>query len=223
MARQQNLGLFRTMVLGALVLGTVMFPVAQAANLRDLIKRAPELYMPSQLIPGHKATFTVRGQAGQQVRVVVSATQSGATLPNGVALQVGKSVAEASGVIPASGVAALELTLPDSDDLLPGDMAYADAVLWTAENQADAQRAKVMQSTGLASGDNSLMVSEEADGGAMLVVPGDSSMTQVMRAVSTMSAASDPRKRQLIDDGTINQSRPLDRMLNIQPSNPTGF
>lgn len=221
MIKLGRLALLGVTLAGYMVINSVDAPVSQGASLRDLIKRAPELYLPSQLIPGKKATFTVKGQVGQSVRVVVSSTQSGATLPNGISLQTGKPVVEATTVIPQSGVASVELTLsPESEDLIPGDLAYVDAVVWRAETMADAQRAQIMTP----GGENSLAVAEEADAGAMLVVPGDSSMTRMIRAVTTLGEAnSDPRKRQLLDDGTINQNRPIDRTLNVAPASQTGF
>lgn len=201
-----------------LFLGLSTLATSHAAKLSDLIKQTPKLYLPSQVVAGQPAAFTVQGKPGRSVKLILSPMPDGAELPDGTALKVGKPIVEKSGTIPASGVLELKVDIP-SDSSLLGDKQFAEALIWSDSEQSDIEIADVVEHSGLRTGNNAIPVGIASDGGTMLVVPGDPGITNLLRSVSTMNdIGNDSRKRQLIDDGNINRKRLIDQNLITTPN-----
>lgn len=192
---------------------------ANALKLSDLVKKSPEVYLPSQLLPGEPATFTVKAKPGQFVKLILSSYAQGLELDNGVALRVGTPTVEGGATVPESGVVEITVTIPDSYEVL-GDKQFVEAVVWSNPDQSDAQVSKVVDNSGLTTQSNYVAIGTPADPGATLVMPGgDANMTNLFRSVTTLNdVGKDPRKKQLLDDGAINRNRQLDRNLNAGPS-----
>lgn len=199
----------------ALVCAPFLSQPSHARSLRDLIKRQPELYLPSQIVPGQKASFTVRGKAGQAVKVILSSANEGLTLPDGRELRLGKPSLEATGLIPETGVLELEMAVPENYELF-GEYQYVEAITWHPDNAEQVEVAQIIQNSGIPGGDNVIEVNEPADGGYTMVLPGDAGVASVLRSIGQMNDVSgDERKKKLIDDGAINRERQIDRTLGI--------
>ena len=193
---------------------------AYAGRLSDSIKRPPQLYLPSQLLPGQQAVFTVKAKAGQHVTLILSTQSSGYTLPDGRPLSIGDPVVEQSTVVPETGVATFALDLPDSIGD-PGMKRYVEALVWTQEDLSDAERAEVFNThIGGVTEDNSVEVGVAADGGTTMFLPaGNTAMGGLIRGITALGETNgSDRKKQLIDTGAINKDRQLDRTLNLMPS-----
>jgi hypothetical protein len=201
-----------------LLLGCAVVLPAQAAKLSDLVKRPSELYLPTQLIPGKTANFTLKAKAGQSYMLIISSESKGTTLPNGMALRVGKPTVQEKGVIPASGVLSIPVQVPDDIDKL-GTEQFVEAVVWTEPAQEDGKAAIIIEHTGNMSDKNTVLVGAEPDGGHFMIMPGDSGMSSLFRSLDTMSnVGGDPRKKELLYNGEINRQRQLDQNLNSFPT-----
>ena len=197
-----------------LVIGlAVLMPMsAHALKLSDLIKKPPQLFVPSQVIPGTEASFTLQGKAGKSYLLMLSARSQGKELPNGTALRVGKSQVEQEGVIPESGVVEIKVMIPDK--VASYEKQYVEAVVWSQPDMSDAEPADVVTSVTTQNANNLVLVGKHADPGSTLIVPGDPSVSGIFRSLGTMGdVAKDPRKQTLVDDGRINRNRQLDRNL----------
>ncbi len=192
---------------------------AQALKLSDLVKQPPTLYLPTRVVPGQKAVFTLKGKPGKNVKVILSSSSRGLTLPNGTELRVGAPIAQAEGVIPSSGVLELQLPMPGEDEIT-SDKEYVEAFVWSAPDQSDAESAVFVEHSGLKTENNAVNVGYEADPGNTMLIPGgDPTIGSLMRSINTLNdIGDDPRKKQLVDDGQINRSRRLDQNLNLSPS-----
>ncbi len=200
------------------LLGQSLLIPAHALRLSDLVKQKPEIYLPSQIIPGHSAVFTIKARPGSHIELFLSAQPNGKTFPSGLALRVGTPVVDQKAVMPAAGVMDLSVKIPGTSDQYE-DEEYVEAVVWTKPDQSDAQLATIINHSGEQTANNIIDVNDEPEHGKMLVVPGDSSMTSVLRSLNTLNDVSDdPRKRQLLDTGDINRGRQIDRALNNIPT-----
>lgn len=189
-----------------------------AAKLSDLVRKNPQLFLPSQIIPGKTAVFTVKGKPGQQIRLILSSTSKGTDLPNGLSLRVGRPTVEQTGVIPASGVLEMRIDTPEDYEAL-GEKQFVEAIVWSNPDQSDVKAADVIEHSGLVTDKNVVYVGEEAEAGSMMLVPGDMGMSNMLRSLGTLNdVKDDPRKRNLIDNGDINRKRLIDQTLNNKPN-----
>jgi len=203
-----------------LMTGISLCAVAGAFNLNDLVRQTPQLYLPSQILPGHQAVFTVKGKPGNQVTLILSGDTGDKVLPSGAHLHLGTTTVSEKAVIPASGVVEIPVAIPNDRNEL-GDVQYVEAVISSGPDQADGQPAQILDSNGHLATQNTVAVGTPPDKGHTLVIPGgDPTTTNLLRSVTTMyDVGNDPRKQQLLYDGDINRDRPLDQNLNM-PTNP---
>lgn len=210
---------FGPLVLLMMLTLCVFHSTAHAGRLSDLIKRPPQLYLPSQLLPRAQAVFTVKAKAGQHVTLMLSTQPSGYSLPDGRALNIGEPVVKEEMLVPETGVATFTIALPDSIGD-PGMKRYVEAIVWGQEDLSDAERAEVFNSTvGVAATDNSVEVGVPPSGGETMFLPsGNPAMGNLIRGISALGETTgNDRKKQLIDTGTINTDRQIDRTLNLTP------
>lgn len=212
------------MSVGVITTQAIVLPetlTAEAASLSDLIKRPAQLFVPSQLLPGESAEFTVRAKAGSSVEVIVSSVNAGQTLPNGKALRVGKPLVSATGVIPASGVLKLTLTVPKMVDM---DYQFVEAVVWRQPDKSDADVAQLVGAVDREGNPNLIAVGARSDKGGTMIMPmGDPQMASILRSMQVMDeTSSDERKRKLIDDGKIDRRRDIDKNLSRPASQQQG-
>jgi hypothetical protein len=216
MHRRSVVKTFGVLLASIFFLGTFFSPAAEALKLSDLVKQAPQLYLPSQLVPGQPATFTLKGKSGQNYELILSAESQGTKLPDGTALPVGKATVSQKGVLPASGVVEITVKVPDDEDAL-GDKQYVEAYVWMTADKSDAKLAEVIKNSGEKALENSIEVGTQPDHGNFLVLPGDSQVTNVMRSLDSLNQATqDPHKMDLLDTGDINRNRQIDQNLNLQ-------
>jgi hypothetical protein len=216
---KQHIGirLFSVIVLSLLVFGTTL-ATSDARRLSDLVKQPIRLFLPSQVIPGKSASFTLQAKAGQKYLLIISSRSEGAELPNGLAIGVGKPNVETTGTIPESGVVEIIVDVPEQLSTV-SDVQFVSAVVWSAEDLSDAQEAQVIDHSGTVASKNAVMIGTEPVRGATMIVPGDPNMSNVLRSLNIMNEVSgDPRKKQLIDDGSINRERLIDKNLQVAPS-----
>lgn len=216
---KKGIALKKRVILGLCLLmllaGVSMPAPSESASLKDLIKRPSELFLPTQIIPGRAAVFTLRGKPGQSYQFILSSMPHGTVLPNGVSLRVGKPTVEKTGVVPESGVVQIPVTLSE-EVAIPGERQFVDAVVWTRPDKSDAQPAQMIEHTGIPTSANAVVVVPEPDKGNMLLIPGDPGMSSLFRTLETLNQTStDPRKKELLYEGDIDRSRYLDR--NLQP------
>lgn len=192
--------------------------LAEAASLKDLLQRRPQLYLPSLLVSGKDAVFTVKARPGDSVHVILSSqNQGGGQLNNGQALRVGQPTWDAEAIVPESGVVQLTVRVPEDLDQRT-DLQFVEAVVTSSSGQAQ-QVADVIDSSGFPNSRNAVGVSAPSDTGQTLILPGDMNMSGIMRGITSLQdIGNDPRKRQLIDEGTINRGRLLDQNLNALPT-----
>ena len=207
-------------------------PVAHSRSLKDLIKRPPEVYLPSQIVPGRIATFTIRGKAGEHVQLLISPFNKGKqALASGQDLRVGEAFVKETAVIPDSGMLDLEVQIPTQHyvyrekqyvevivwDEVPastGDIAPVDGQDTAAETvKTNIRLAQMMNESG-PTDDNSVWVGEPADDGQTLIIPGGGEYTDVIRGLDQYNyVRGNERKKQLVDDGQINRDRDADKQL----------
>lgn len=205
---------FAVLILGGLLAtnlcGQIM-PQARASRLKDLIKKAPELYLPSQLLPNTVAKFTVKGQPGQKVLLMLSTQPQGYLLPNGMPLKIGEPNEAQEAVIPETGVVDIEMPMPDQIGE-PGLKRFIEAVLYNNADMSDAQVASAINpETGLP-GLNAVAVGAIAENTNPGILPGDAQTNQIFRSLTAFNEAqSDDRKKKLLDDGKINRDRANDQ------------
>lgn len=218
----KSIGLFCLFTLLSLFLNGS--PQAHAGSLKDLIKRPVQCFLPSQIVPGQSATFTLRGKPGQHVMLYLSPFSSTkTTLPNGQSLRAGKAFIEGNGIIPDNGTLEIKLDIPQEPDILR-DKQYVEAIVWqeSTDESGEIVRtnwgvAEMVNETG-PTAENMVYVGEKGDGGHTLIVPGSGEYVQVLRSLDQYNTISQSdRKKRLADDGAINRDRDLDRLLPITP------
>ena len=203
--------------LGLLTFWGAVAPTSQALTLSDLVKQPPQLYLPSQIIPGETATFTLKAKPGRHARLILSSSRKGVSLLNGFAMHTGKPTVEEEVIVPASGVVQIPIKMPKDPEIL-GDRQFIEAMVWSSPDQSDIQEAQLMGQSGTPTSDNKIVVGVEPDKGSVLILPGDNSMSGVLRSINSMAeVGNDPRKKQLLDNGDINRSRAIDQTLDLEP------
>ncbi|MBY0404845.1 MAG: hypothetical protein K2X66_13170 [Cyanobacteria bacterium] len=205
-----------SMVLSALTLSmnglTLPAQAGEVHNSRlsQLIKKKPNLYLPSRLLIGTDNKFTLQGPPGSSVILYLSSTFEGMKAPNGVALRVGSDNQQVSGVIPESGVLELVAPIPD-EEILVGKNLFVDAILWKDEEYRDMAVFDMVDSTGRRANENYISIAKASSGKGAFVMPNvpglPAGMMQQLNNLSDMSKNPSPAKKDLIYDGAINRSR----------------
>jgi hypothetical protein len=183
------------------------------SRLNSLIRRAPQLFLPSRLYLGQDNTLTLRGTPGSEVALYFSAEADGFTLPGGVALRVGEEHQTMQGTIGANGILTLTLPLP-KDEALEGRVLFLDAVSWQKADQSDVLRFEQLDATGRRTLENGVPIVKPADTArGPLLMPGMPGMsTDMLRQVTSFSdVMGDERKQQLIDQGKLDRNTLIDR------------
>jgi hypothetical protein len=183
------------------------------SRLNSLLIRKNDVYLPNRLTLGQEARFIVKAQPGSLVKLFVSAEGQGKILPNDVALRVGNDAQELSGTVPENGVLELKMDVP-KDPELEGRLVYVDAVAGTSE--ADLKPIDLVDATGRRTDENTLpMMAQVSSGGGPSVMPAMPGVSpQVFNQLTTMGniySQGDKEKKDLLDNGTINRDRNIDR------------
>ncbi|WP_373532319.1 hypothetical protein [Vampirovibrio sp.] len=183
------------------------------SRLNNLLLRKNDVYLPNRLTLGQEARFIVKAQPGSLVKLFISAQGQGKILPNDVVLRVGDDAQELSGTVPENGVLELRMDVP-KDPNLEGQLVYVDAVSGTSEE--DLRPIDLVDSTGRRTDENALPMMAQVMGGSgpsvMPAMPGVS--PQVFNQLTTMGniySQGDKEKKDLLDNGTINRDRDVDR------------
>jgi hypothetical protein len=181
-------------------------------RLGQLLIQANEVYLPSRLVVGQDATFTIKAPAGSVAKVFLSPASSGYVLNNKLPLQVGDNPETLSGTVPASGVLQLKFTTPNNPEL-DGKSLYVDAVIGSTEQALNA--ATLIQANGHKTQQNQLaiVVPAKKNGPAVLPsMPGVSPQlfNQITNVVDTYSKGDEDAKN-MLDKGDINRDRPADQ------------
>lgn len=176
-----------------------------------VLKRNNNVYLPTRLLLGQEARFVVKAPAGSVVKIFVSTQGEGKVL-NDLALRVGNDAQELSGTVPENGVLELKMDVP-KDPELDGRMLYVDAVSGTSD--ADWTPIDLVDPTGRRTDQNSLPIMKQtAENGPAIMptMPGVS--PQMMNQLTTMTniySQNDTERKKLLDNGTINRDRNIDR------------
>jgi hypothetical protein len=183
------------------------------SRLNSLLIRKNDVYLPNRLTLGQEARFIVKARPGSLVKLFISAEGQGKILPNDVALRVGNDAQELIGTVPESGVLELKMDVP-KDPELEGRLVYVDAVAGTSE--ADLKPIDLVDATGRRTDENTLpMMAQVVSGGGPSVMPAMPGVSpQVFNQLTTMGniySQGDKEKKDLLDNGTINRDRNIDR------------
>jgi len=178
------------------------------SRLNSLILKKNDLYLPARLVIGEEAHFVVKAPAGSQVKILLSPQNSGYKLPNGTELRVGTQVEALTGVVPENGVLQLNLTLP-KDPGQDGKTVYVEALYGTSDE--DLAPIEQVDASGRRTADNALAVVKPSDAGSMSVMPNMPGVSpQLMNQLNTLTNSQGTNK-QLLDNGSINSDRAVDR------------
>jgi hypothetical protein len=180
------------------------------SRLNSLILKKNDVYLPTRMVLGEEAHFVIRASAGSHVKLLLSAQNSGYTLPNGATLRVGADSQELTGVVPENGVLQLKMTMP-KDPEMEGKTLYVDAAAGpTDEAMAPME---LVDSTGRRTSLNALAIVKPSEVGGMSIMPNMPGMSpQMMSQLSNLSnMQSNPNAKQLIDNGNINRDRSIDQ------------
>lgn len=188
------------------------------SRLSQLVKRKPSMYMPSRLLIGAENRFTLQGPAGSHVTLYLSPQPDGFKTPDGQLLRVGTENEQVTGLIPENGVLELAFPVPNEEDLV-GKNLFVEAVSWKNDDLSDLTIFELVDSTGRRASENYLAISKPANGrGAMILpnLPGmPGGMIQRMTQITDVTKEGDPRKKDLIDSGTIDRANTYDRNMFI--------
>jgi hypothetical protein len=181
------------------------------SRLNSLLLRKNDLYLPNRLIIGQEARFVVKAPAGSVVKVFVSTQGQGKVLGD-LALRVGTDAQELSGTVPDTGVLELKMEVP-KDPELDGHLVYVDAVI--ANSEQDVKPIDLVDSTGRRTEENSLPIKKFIAENGPSIMPSMPGMSpQMMNQLNTMSniyGQGDTERKKLLDNGSINRDRALDR------------
>lgn len=183
------------------------------SRLNSLLLRKNDVYLPTRLLLGQEARFVVKAQPGSLVKLFISTQPEGKVLANDIALRVGQDAQELSGTVPETGVLELKMQVPADPDL-DGHLVYVDAVAGSSEETL--VPIDLVDPTGRRTDQNTipLMKRVESGGGAMVMPAMPGLSPQVFNQLSTMGniySEGDSDKKKLLDDGTINRDRNIDR------------
>jgi hypothetical protein len=214
---------FSRLMVGGLAVGLIglILPIAQPlsayaeryqSRLNSLLVKKTELYLPARLILGEEAKFVVRAQAGDQVKVFLSPKNQGFELADGVLLRVGETPEVLTGVVPQTGVLELKMPIPANEDL-NGKVLYIDAAAGPTE-QALAPL-NLIDATGRKAVTNGLVITKRINTSGSPIMPYMPGVSpQLFNQLTTLGdiyTKKDEHRRELLDDGSINQNRGLDR------------
>jgi hypothetical protein len=180
------------------------------SRLNSLLIHKNDLYLPSRLVLGETAKFTVKAAPGSKVKLFISTSGEGYSLPSGTLLRVGKDAQEIDGVVPANGILELQMDMPKNEGLAD-QYLYIDAVAGATDEEL--KSIDLVDSTGRRTGDNTLAIMKPNELGGPGINPNIPGISpQVFNQLSQMGGMSkdDPR-RQLLDNGSINQNRAIDK------------
>lgn len=220
MMRSLVLRLTATVTFLSLSLLFAMGPALQSAcaepyksRLNSLLLRKNEVYLPTRLLLGQEARFVVKAQSGSLIKVFISPEAEGKVLSNDVALRVGADAQELSGMVPETGVLELKMAVPADPDL-DGRLVYVDAVAGSSEETL--VPIDLVDPTGRRTDQNAIPIMKQVDGGSgAMVMPSMPGLSpQVFNQLTTMGgiySGGDSEKKKLLDDGTINRDREIDR------------
>jgi hypothetical protein len=183
------------------------------SRLNSLLLRKNEVYLPTRLLLGQEARFVVKAQSGSLIKVFISPEAEGKVLSNDVALRVGNNAQELSGTVPDTGVLELKMVVPADPDL-DGRLVYVDAVAGPSEDTL--VPIDLVDPTGRRTDQNAIPVMKQVDAGSgAMVMPSMPGLSpQVFNQLTTMGgiySGGDAEKKKLLDDGTINRDREIDR------------
>jgi hypothetical protein len=182
------------------------------SRLSSLLVKKTELYLPARLILGEEARFVVRAQPGDQVKVFLSPKNEGFELTDGVLLRVGEDPQVLTGVIPQTGVLELKMPVPANEEL-NGKILYIDAAAGPTE-QALAPL-NLIDATGRKAVTNGIVLTKRTNTSGSPIMPYMPGISpQLFNQLTTLGdiyTKKDEHRRELLDDGTINQNRGLDR------------
>lgn len=194
------------------------------SRLSQLVRRKPNLFLPSRILIGTENRFIIQGQAGSHVALYVSPDDQGFDSPGGQPLRVGKEHQEFTGLIPENGV--LEMTVPmPNEAVLVGKQVYIEGVIWRVDDFSDMTVMDITDATGRRTAENGLEISKAANGKGAFIVPSMPGMPSgLMQQLSTLSEVQngDKRKLELIDsDGVMNKQLMMDKNVFINRSGYT--
>lgn len=197
----------------ALPFNTPAYAEKYQSRLNSLLLRKNDVYLPSRLVLGQEARFVVKAAPGSLVKLFVSGKGEGMMLNDETPLRVGADAQVLSGTVPESGVLELKMAVP-KDPEMDGQVVYVDAVSGASETEL--KPIDLMDSTGRRTEQNSLtMIKQVAENGpaVMPAMPGLS--PQAFKQLTTMSniysGQGSADRKQLLDNGTINRDRTIDR------------
>lgn len=205
------------MLAATLLTGTLALPVPSHAQkyqsrLNSLLLKKNDAYLPTRLIIGEEAKFVVKAPAGSKVKVFLSSKGEGYMLPSGTPLRVGEDAQEISGVMPENGVLELKTQMP-KDPELEGKIVYVEVV--SGATDEDLAPIDLVDATGRRTTENTLVLMKQAEMGGPSLLPSMPGISpQVLSQLSNMGSAfakGDNNQKQLLDDGTINRDREMDR------------
>ncbi len=219
--QQADLRRVRTAAMAALLIGLVssgviLAPSAYAqqkfeSRLSKLVLHQNDLFLPTRLTIGEDAQFVVKAPAGSKVAVMISGKSEGYSL-NGTALRVGSDAQVLTGIVPDSGVLQLKMTMP-KDFALIGKMVYIDGAAGTSEDAM--QQLVLVDATGRRTGDNSLVIMKQPDHGGAAILPSMGGLTPQMFSqitqVGDIYSGKDNARKQLLDNGDVDQTRTQDQ------------
>jgi hypothetical protein len=217
------------LILASLAL-TTFPPQAHAAEkyqsrLNSLLIRKNDVYLPSRLVIGESARFVVKAAPGSHVKLFLSTQAEGFSLPDGSLLRVGKDAQAVSGVVPESGILELQMEMPKTPEL-EGQYIYVDAVSGASEETLSPMA--LVSSEGKRTGENALkIVKPSQGGGGAAVLPSMPGLSpQVFNQLTQLGDIynnKDDSRRQLLDNGSINQDRQMDKNPFVQRGTQPGI
>lgn len=206
------------------VVAAAAFPAKARAEqyqsrLGNLLLKKSSFYMPGRLVLGQENRFTVKAPPGSQVQVFLSPAGEGKLFADRIPLAVGEDAETLNGTVPETGV--LELTLPlPAEDAWEGKVLYVDAVVGKAEDYSDYSRPELVDATGRKAVTNALVLAKPAEKNQMMVLPAipgvDTRMFNQITTLTDIYASDDPRKKQLLMDGSINRDAQIDKSTLMQ-------
>ncbi len=197
-------------------------PAARAAEkyqsrLNQLLIRKSNLFLPTRIVLGEDNRFVVKAQPGSKVKLFLSPTPEGYVLANGTPLRVGEEMQEIAGEVPETGVLELTLTIP-SEDALEGKILYVDAVVGPTDEAL--VPIDLMDATGRRTDSNSLVITKPSKMGGPTILPNMPGMNpQMFNQLTTLGdifTNKDDKRKDLLDNGSIDSSRQMDRNPFIQ-------
>jgi hypothetical protein len=206
-----------TVLLGLLFSPVVLITAPEAlaaekyqSRLNSLLIHKNDLYLPSRLVLGETARFTVKAAPGSKVKLFISTSGDGYSLPGGTLLRVGSDAQVVEGTVPSNGVLQLQMDMP-KDESLADRYLYIDAVAGPSDDEL--KPIDLVDSTGRRTGDNTLAIVRPNELGGPNVAPNLPGVSpQVFNQLTQMgSMGKDDPRRKLLDNGDINQNRAIDK------------